>query len=91
MGANLAAAMGSLGMAGSRPGSAADVTATGSASSARSSVDGGMLLPNGGASYGRPTVVLPAAGTPLGGKPAALESPGFDDFAHMGLISDLLE
>ena len=91
--ANLAAAMGSLGMPGSRPGSAGD--ATGGAGSARSSVDGsGMLLPNGSAAsggeglYGRPTVVLPAA---LGGKPTALESPGFDDFAHMGLISDLLE
>lgn len=92
--ANLAAAMGSLGMPGSRPGSAGD--AAGGTGSARSSVDGsGMLLPNGSAAsggeglYGRPTVVLPAA--PLGGKPTALESPGFDDFAHMGLISDLLE
>lgn len=85
-------------MAGSRPGSASDVAAAaGSAGSARSSLDGsGMLLPNGSGQsggeglYGRPTVVLPAAPA-LGGKPTALESPGFDDFAHMGLISDLLE
>lgn len=93
--ANLAAAMSSLNMGsggGSAPGQQAD--AAGSSSS-------------GEGLYTRPTVVLPQQQAAAGGRafssplpggskrladaPVALESPGFDDFAHMGLISDLLE
>jgi hypothetical protein len=70
-------------------------------SSSHNSIDGlaaaGLQLPNGTGGggdglYGRlPAVVLPSGLAAGKAAAAALESPGFDDFAHMGLISDLLE
>jgi hypothetical protein len=97
MSANLAAAMSSLNMGGSggsvpgQQGDAAGSSSSGEGLYTRPTV----VLPQqqqaaaaGGRAFSSP---LPGGSKRLADAPVALESPGFDDFAHMGLISDLLE